>query len=187
MSTNRYAIVFSSIVLSILLNYSSYAVAANDRVGPFGFGVGITTFDEAKQFFDDKMCDATSTSDITNGPFVECPASRINEIENLQEMQIFIFNEDKILVSVQLTMNNDNYNNIISLLSKKYKLRYQKNPYVGDKFSTFISNDNLIDVEAPPLSFEMTIIYKTKTFEKLRENFNKKKNEDKNTKTQDNL
>ncbi|WP_341756721.1 MULTISPECIES: hypothetical protein [unclassified Candidatus Tisiphia] len=85
------------------------------------------------------------------------------KLEGLMELLI-ICNDGNIIQAVILTINKDNFTEFYQLLSEKYKLVYNQNPRIGNKEIRFADSDCTIMLDAPHLSFSMSIIYITDEF-----------------------
>jgi hypothetical protein len=55
---------------------------------------------------------------------------------------------------------------ICKALAGKYKLVRKNQPFVGDAQATFRQGDSSIELDAPHLSFSMTLSYMTNTLQK---------------------
>lgn len=72
---------------------------------------------------------------------------------------LYIFDNQKKLAGVILTMNKDRFNSIYDILNKKYKIVSKQRPFVGDQYALFRPSDANIEIAAPHLSFEMEVRY----------------------------
>jgi hypothetical protein len=55
--------------------------------------------------------------------------------------------------------NNDYFDSVFKAVSAKYKVINQQLPYVGNHYAKFKSQDSIIELDAPHLSFEMKVRY----------------------------
>lgn len=149
----------------IMLYFPTQVFATDENIGPFSLGIGKTQFDDIKQTLDAWDCDYNATSNITNGIFASCPAKSF-EFNGLVGNVIFIFDDKKTLDAASLTMRKDIFDSIITSLKAKYKLVKHQRPFVGNAYAKFVKNQVNIAVDAPHMSFEMSVIYSTESFDK---------------------
>ena len=74
---------------------------------------------------------------------------------------VYTFDQQDKLVAVLLTMDKNRFNSIRQILNENYRVVDEKVPFVGDKYVSYISGNVQIWLNAPHLSFEMTITYIT--------------------------
>ncbi len=72
---------------------------------------------------------------------------------------LYIFDSQKKLAGVIMTMNKDRFASIYDILNKKYRVVSKHRPFVGDQYALFKPADANIEVSAPHLSFEMEVRY----------------------------
>jgi len=78
---------------------------------------------------------------------------------------VFIFTPRKELTGALLTINKDRYAHLVGLLKEKHRVLDEKKAFVGDQSVTLEASDRThIQVDAPHMSFEMTISYLTYLF-----------------------
>lgn len=82
-------------------------------------------------------------------------------------------------MAVLTTLPKSKFNYLNNTLSKKYKRINQKIPFVGDRFVSYKSGDTKITLEAPHLSFQLSMNYIRND---LMRKFNKKSQADKRKK-----
>jgi len=70
-----------------------------------------------------------------------------------------IFNKDGVLIAVLTELPKSKFDYLKSSLSNKYKLVSQKIPFVGNKSAKYRDGNTEIDLNAPHMSFEMTMNY----------------------------
>jgi hypothetical protein len=85
------------------------------------------------------------------------------KLEGLTELLV-ICNDDNIIQAIILTINNDKFTEFYELLSEKYKLTHSQNPNLGNKEIRFADGSCTIILDAPLLSFSMSLIYITDEF-----------------------
>lgn len=143
-----------------LASLESIANAGNNAE-PLGFKVGVTPLSVVQQ--KDPSMKLTGTSSWTNGEIYESDGSVYN-LEGLKNI-VYIFSLSNRLDVVILKMNNNAFDKVNSYLRSKYSVVSQDIPYVGDKSVQYTQGNSIIILEAPHLSFEMSLFYKTTAFD----------------------
>jgi len=80
---------------------------------------------------------------------------------------LVITNDKDIVEVVALTFHNSKFDEIYSTLAKKYSVQAAQIPFVGNKLVELKSDDILISIIAPHMSFDMNVYYSTKNFDDL--------------------
>jgi len=162
------------VVLSMLVLLTSVVNAGN--VAPLGFVLGKTTYNEAlkatpelrnkgvNKFSQGKMLSANGTN------------WRLNGLKNTT----LIFDKQQRLAAVLLKMNKNQFDSIFNHLKSKYNVVSKRIPFVGNKYAKLTVEDIEIEINAPHLSFEMTILYATKLFKKSFNNTQHNEKKEKN-------
>lgn len=70
-----------------------------------------------------------------------------------------IFDESGVLVAVLTTLPKSKFDYLHKTLGSKYKRVSQNIPYVGNKSATYRDGETEITLEAPHMSFAMTMNY----------------------------
>lgn len=167
MSLKTFAVGFIHLVLSFVLMASMPAMAQTNTatVAPLGFVVGKATLKEIK---DGVPGSAKLSNEGTNryskGPMFKAKG-RAFDIEGLQDVW-FVFDEREVLVGVQMTMAKNDFDRVYQNLAGKYRLVSKDIPLVGNKYARFQQGDIVIEFNAPHMSFEMEVVYRTIGFEK---------------------
>lgn len=138
------------IALAISL-FSSFAFA-DPTV--FGMELGEMTENELKAKYN---VSHTGTNKYSNGNMYSVPASSI-DFQGLKEITA-IFSTDEKLVAVLTTLPKNKFDYLNQALSGKYKLVSQQIPFVGNKSATYRDGSTEITLEAPHLSFDMSMNY----------------------------
>lgn len=73
----------------------------------------------------------------------------------------FIFDKNDKLAAVIMTFPKDAFKETLRTLSEKYKVIERRVPFVGDAYAKFRQGDSIIEMNAPHLSFDMTLMYIT--------------------------
>ncbi|PHS13148.1 MAG: hypothetical protein COA86_17490 [Kangiella sp.] len=140
------------IILSLAL-FSSITLA---EPSVFGMELGKTTETQLKE---KHRLNHTGTNKYTNGNMYSVPTSGI-DFSGLKEVTA-IFNTNGKLMAVLTTLPKSKYDYLKKALGGKYKLTNEKKAFVGDKSSTYRSGSTEITLEAPHMSFDMTMNYIT--------------------------
>lgn len=177
---------FLLLAVSFIFIFPNMPAAKSENVGPFGLDVGKDTFEILKKAFDESNCDYSQNSAITSGKLVVCP-SRSFDFDGITDDVIFIFSKDNKLDAVLLTISKNNFESILSSLSSKYKVIEKHQQFVGDAYAKLRGGNINIFLQAPHLSFEMSLIYSTDDFDKKCSKRQKQKIEDKKRKQNSNL
>jgi len=122
---------------------------------PFGLEIGKTTISQAKSKY--LTMHKVGVGEYTQGEMYEINPSDI-KTSGLKNLTL-VFSKDKRLMAVQSTFYQGEFDYFFNLLSNKYKLNYKDIPFVGDKSAEFISGETKIFLDAPHMSFEMTLDY----------------------------
>lgn len=123
-----------------------------------GFEIGVSTTDQVKAALakQTKVNDA-GVNKYTAGPMLKTDGSSY-EIEGLNEV-LYIFDDQKKLAGVFMDMNKARFDAVFQALSGKYKVSSQQRPFVGDQFARFKTQDSIIEIDAPHMSFQMEVRY----------------------------
>lgn len=125
----------------------------------FGLELRKSTLEEAQQRFGGQ---ASGINKFSNGPMLEVSPAKVN-FEGLSELTL-IFGEDKKLVAILATMEKHRFDAVHNMLKGKYKVSQSKLPFVGNKSVTYGSGEDEVELNAPHMSFDMTLTYYTRQF-----------------------
>ncbi len=172
----RYAAAIADYDQALKLN-PKYELAINNRTSaiklrnaftanqynaePLGFKLGVTPLFVIQQK-DDEM-EEDGYSKWTGGKKFTSKGTAHN-IEGAQSI-IYIFNKEDLLDVVIINMHKDYFYKVNSYLKSKYKILSATLPPVGDKHTKYKQGNSIIQLDAPHLSFEMEVIYKTDSFD----------------------
>lgn len=120
----------------------------------FGMALGEMTEKDLKATYKVKH---TGKNKYSNGNMYSVPVSNIN-FEGLKKVTT-IFSTDGKLVAVLTTLPKSKFNYLNEALGGKYKLVNQKIPFVGNKKSIYRDGDTEVTLEAPHMSFNMSMNY----------------------------
>ena len=124
----------------------------------------------------------TGVNSWSNGIMYQIDTSNI-PLEGLKEA-LAIFNPDGKLVCINMVLNKSRFDEMHKQLRKKYKVVKTKIPFVGDSYAHYKDGKTLIELDAPHLSFDMTLTYMQKSFKDAYLSGLKKQNEAKRKKKQ---
>lgn len=141
-------------LLVTLFNLSSIA-------GPsvFNLNLGSSEITEFKKKYKHRYLGLNKYS---QGEMYEIPPNQI-DFNGLKEVTV-IFDTKQILVAVLTTFNKDKFDYLESALSSKYQVRSRKIPFVGNKLVEYQHENSFISLDAPHMSFELSLNYFTTDF-----------------------
>jgi hypothetical protein len=131
----------------------------------FKMQLGQTTEAELKKMY---KVSHEGTNKYSFGNMYSVPTSSI-DFEGLQEVTA-IFNEQGVLVAVLTKLPKRKFDYLNSALSGKYKLVNKNIPFVGNKSVKYADGNTEITLDAPHMSFDMSMNYIT---QELLDRFNK--------------
>ena len=99
----------------------------------------------------------TGTNKYSSGNMYSVPTSSI-DFQGLKEVTT-IFSTSGKLVAVLTTLPKSKFDYLNQALSGKYKLVNQQIPFVGNKSATYRDGSTEITLEAPHMSFDMSMNY----------------------------
>jgi len=154
---------FLFLVVMVCVAMSNPAFANN--AAPLGLELGVATYTQVKQ----KVGDKTSLSDeginkYSGGKMLKSNGGGLG-IEGLSDIT-FIFDQSEKLAAVLMTLPKDSFSKTLNALSGKYKLLEKNVPFVGNASAKLQQGDSVIDLNAPHMSFEMSVNYMTRSLEK---------------------
>lgn len=156
---------FSACALAVALPLSLAAVPCLADPAPFGLELGKATVTEAKAHFD---LDEKGTNRYSGGPMFSVPVSEV-DFDGLQDLTL-IFNSQNTLVGVLATLPKQQFSSMHGMLSGKYRVVSTNIPFVGNSSAKYVDGGTEITLDAPHMSFEMSMNYLRKelqqTFEK---------------------
>lgn len=139
-------------ILAISLALFSTVLSANPTI--FGMKLGETSEQSLKEKYN---LSYTGVNKYTAGNMYTIPAGAIN-FEGLEEVTV-IFGKDKKLMAVLTTLPKSKFDYLSTILSGKYTLVNQRIPFVGNKSATYREGSTEIKLEAPHMSFQMSMNY----------------------------
>lgn len=165
-------------LVTLLLLSTPHLSIADANPAPFGLEIGKTTVEEMLKKY-------KYVKRVKSGKHKNILLYRINprhfDFEGLLECKA-IFGQDGKLVAVINTITKNRFQHVYELMKDKYKLVDSQIPFVGDKFAVFVAGDTNIILDAPHLSFVMTLAYIQRDFLKAYNETIKKEKEEKTQK-----
>ena len=80
-------------------------------------------------------------------------------IDKLEKVEVFCSAKNRIIKAIEFSLDKSRFDYFFDTLSQKYTLVKSRVPFVGDKMAVFKQGDVLISLDAPHLSFMMTLTY----------------------------
>lgn len=143
----------------LLATQSAHAANA----APLGLEIGAATAAQVKA----KLGGTTSLSELGKNKFTEGVMLGGDGgglgVDGLKQIT-FIFGKDDVLQAVLMTLEKD-FNRTFEMLRKKYTLVSKQIPFVGDSYARFSQGASAVVLDAPHLSFEMTLRYISSAFD----------------------
>lgn len=149
---------------------------AEERAVPFGFEIGTDTLMSARTQAIEKgyAHKIEGENKYTGGLMldVDVSAAQVNGVKKL----ILIFDQQEVLQGVTFTTRKNHFHDFDGFMSQKYIPVTRQAPAVGNKYVEYRAPNAIIKVNAPHLSFDMTITYASQdlqdTFERMSSNEN---------------
>lgn len=149
---------YFTIIFFSIINFSNCFAEPS----PFGIEINRSTYKDVKQKY--SGTDA-GINKYSQGKMYDIDCRQIS-IEGIKSIRA-IFNENEKLLALIATFDKYSYKSLVDSLSQKYKLVSKKDAFVGDKFSRFKADNTIVDLEAPHMSFDLTLSYIHNDFEKM--------------------
>ncbi len=144
-----------SVFFTLALLVCEFAIAGTQVLG---FEIGVSTVDQVKTTVAKQtIIKEQENNKWTNGPQFHTDGSAY-EVRGLKDV-MYIFDDQKKLTAVILTMNKDSFDSVLEAVSAKYKVVSQQRPFVGDQYAKLKSKDSIIEIDAPHMSFTMEVRY----------------------------
>lgn len=151
-----------AVLLILMTVVASPAFAEEPK--PLGIALG-TPLDEVKRVLADRPFQDNGANRYTSGPMYVVDGKGLG-VSDLQRV-LLIFDADRRLAALMMTMDvggmgKPNFDRVLAHLKERYKAERIVNPLVGDKGAEFQTPGAQISIEAPHMSFQMTVAYMTK-------------------------
>lgn len=138
--------------IALAISLFSSSVFADPTI--FGMELGKMTEKDLKAKYN---VSHTGTNKYSSGNMYSVPTSSI-DFQGLKEVTTIFSTEGK-LVAVLTTLPKSKFDYLNQALSGKYKLVNQQIPFVGNKSATYRDGATEITLEAPHMSFDMSMNY----------------------------
>jgi hypothetical protein len=146
--------------LALLLLLAASGTAAAGNAAPLGVELGVATYDQVKTQIG-KLTDLTDAgANKFSGGKVLASTGHGLDVDGLVRV-LFIFDKSDVLQGVVMTLEH-NFKATFDLLKRKYKLVSKQTPLPGYGQARFAQGASVITLEAPHMSFEMTLSYLSK-------------------------
>lgn len=147
--------IIQSIVFAVAALASGFVFSGTQVLG---YEIGVSTVDQIKtSIAKQAKIKNEDTNKWTGGAQFHTDGSPF-EIRGLQNVQ-YIFDDQKKLTAIIMTMGKDSFDSVFKALSAKYKVVNQERPFVGNQYAKLKSQDSIIEIDAPHMSFEMEVRY----------------------------
>lgn len=152
-------VLFRTALLGLLLAVAKPATANAAQL--LGYTVGKSTYAEVKASLQERGASPRDkgTSVHSGGPMLEALGRPLG-VEGLQSA-FMIFDARNRLAGGLLTLHKSRYDAVVQALKAKYTLVHEVQHFVGNRFAEFRADSALVTVDAPHLSFELTVLYRT--------------------------
>ncbi|MDI3295329.1 hypothetical protein [Janthinobacterium tructae] len=146
---------FIVLAFSVIVLTCPSAIAGTQVLGA---EIGVTTSEQLRKALsrNTKIRDR-GVNQYSGGQMLATDGSSY-DIQGLSEV-VYIFDAQGKLAGVIMDMDKNRFSSIYQLLRKKYKVRSEKRPFVGDQYALFKPADATIELDAPHLSFTMEVRY----------------------------
>lgn len=148
-------------VIGLLLAAAKPAVASTAQM--LSYTMGQSIYAEVKHSLLQRGASPRDkgTSGHAGGPMLEASGRSIG-VEGLYGAYM-IFDAESRLAGGLLTLDKSRYDAVVQAPKQKYTLVREIRPFVGNRLAEFRADSAHITVDAPRLSFEMTVRYRTPT------------------------
>lgn len=156
---------YPQVLLFFVFSLVASLAAAAEPAAPFGVVPGKSTAAEVRAALGSKTrFRAIEENPVTHGLSLISDGGGLG-MPGLRKA-VFAFDRDGVLQYVELTvpkggMGNEGFKRFFGLLKSKYRLVKSRQPFVGNQYARFDAPNARIELEAPHMSFEMTITYTT--------------------------
>lgn len=156
-----------SMAFALLLPVVTQAAGSPTKVAPLGFALGEASRSVVTSTLRGQVeLEPQGTNRYSAGPMLLAEGAGLG-ITGLEKV-LFIFDRTDTLVAVEMTLDKEfdrGFDKAYGRLAAKYPVVKQTVPFVGNKYARFESAGNVIELDAPHLSFTMAVVYMTRDFE----------------------
>jgi hypothetical protein len=132
-----------------------FSSLVNAEPSPFGVTIKKTTEEELKQKY--SSLNYIGINNYSGGKMYEVNPSQV-EFDGVKSLRFIFSIDDKVLAVVADIEKNKHYK-LFDMLSSKYKLIFNDEPFVGDKAAAFIDDNTKIYLATPHLGFYLQLRY----------------------------
>ncbi|HCZ9272891.1 TPA: hypothetical protein O4G62_004493 [Vibrio alginolyticus] len=138
--------------LIFVLLFICQSVYANPTV--FGLTIGETTIEQLKSKY---SVSHQGINKYSQGDMYQIPRNQI-QFEGINDVTV-IFSRSNKLIAVLAELPKSKFDYLNGTLGKKYQLVNQKLPFVGNKSAAYRDGETEITLEAPHMSFQLSMNY----------------------------
>ncbi len=138
---------------------------------PLGFELGTATQAQVQENTPTALRE-NGVNKYSDGPTLVGNGAGL-DIDGLKEV-LFIFDDDRRLAAVLLTLSKHRFDAIRGYLDGKYERVSSRIPHVGNKEVVYRDGKATVEANAPHMSFEMTVLYAMDDFLDAYERIKKK-------------
>lgn len=147
-----------SLRLAFVVTVLATSTISHAGTTALGFELGVSTANQVKaELSKSSNLEEPLVSGLTGGAYLKTDGTGY-DIDGLNNVA-YIFDKNNVLGAVIINMSKIRFNDVYDAVSRKYKLEAAQRPFVGNQFAKFKSNDAVIEIDAPHLSFEMDVRY----------------------------
>ncbi len=156
------------ITQSMLLATALFWSVAQAGTQALGFELGVSTVDQVRANLAKRTnVQDNGTNKFSNGAMLKTDGSGY-DLEGLNSV-LYIFDDQRKLSGIIMDMAKHRFDPVYNALSNKYKLSTQQRAFVGNQFARFKTQDAVVEIDAPHMSFEMEVRYiKNELFAKFK-------------------
>jgi hypothetical protein len=151
---------FNKMALACIVLSSSLSSAYADTTA-FGMTLGKTTLDEFKKAYPSATDEGVNQ--WSDGYMFSIPPDDLNF--GGVEGDTVIFGKDEKVVAILFDLKKDRFKEVQKMLANKYKVVKKEIPFVGDSYVRYKSGNDVIELDAPHMSFRMQLRYMDNGFE----------------------
>jgi hypothetical protein len=147
------------LLLCFVIIYTSIVFA---EPAPFGLEIKKATYEDTKKKY------SGSDNGITKyslGKVYQIEVSNI-DMEGIESVDA-IFDQNDKLVAVFAKFSKARYDALFNYLNQRYKLTSNQDAFVGNRYAIFRDGDTKIVLDAPHMSFSLSLNYLNDDFAKL--------------------
>lgn len=141
-------------IKKIVLGLSLVSTVVLADPAPFGLQMGKATSADVKSKYNAKF---SGINKYSGGEMYSLNVSKMS-FDGLQSATA-VFGKNGKLQGVLCTLSKDRFKDVFVSMKSKYKLVKSNIPFVGDTSAEFVDGNTVIDLDAPHLSFEMSMNY----------------------------